>query len=83
MVTAGSCSFKKRLTPMIVPVVPMLLTKCVMRPCVCRQSSGPALVSRVQREDRFKDLAQGADHLRLILTTASCSSAVLLEHECG
>ena len=30
-------------TPVIVPVVPMALTKCVMRPPVCSQSSGPVV----------------------------------------
>jgi hypothetical protein len=29
---------------MIVPVVPMLLTKCVMQPSVSRQISGPVPV---------------------------------------
>ena len=38
---AGFFSLKKREQPMIVPVVPMLLTKCVIRPAVSRQISGP------------------------------------------
>ncbi len=37
----GFFSLKKREQPMMVPVVPMLETKCVMRPCVSRQISGP------------------------------------------
>jgi hypothetical protein len=41
--TAGFCSFKKRDTPVMVPVVPMALTKCVMRPPVCCHSSGPVV----------------------------------------
>ena len=39
--TAGLFSLRKRDTPMMVPVVPMLLTKCVMAPPVSRQISGP------------------------------------------
>ena len=33
MRTAGFFSFRKRETPVMVPVVPIALTKCVMRPC--------------------------------------------------
>ena len=40
---AGFFSFKKRDTPVMVPVVPMADTKCVMRPPVCSHSSGPVL----------------------------------------
>lgn len=39
--TAGLRPLRKRDTPMMVPVVPMLLTKCVTRPAVCSQISGP------------------------------------------
>lgn len=35
--------FRKRLVPIAVPVVPMLVTKCVMRPLVCSHSSGPVV----------------------------------------
>ncbi len=44
MVTGFSCSRRKRDTPVMVPVVPMLETKWVMRPDVCRQISGPVVV---------------------------------------
>ena len=37
---SGFFSLKKREQPMMVPVVPMLLTKWVIRPCVSRQISG-------------------------------------------
>jgi hypothetical protein len=37
----GFFSLKKREQPMMVPVVPMLETKCVIRPSVSRQISGP------------------------------------------
>ena len=37
------CSFRKRDTPVMVPVVPMAETKCVTLPAVCRQISGPVL----------------------------------------
>ena len=37
------CSFRKRDTPVMVPVVPMAETKCVTPPAVCRQISGPVL----------------------------------------
>ena len=37
----GFFSLKNCEQPMMVPVVPMLETKCVMRPCVSRQISGP------------------------------------------
>ena len=40
---AAFFSFRKRLTPVIVPVVPIALTKCVMRPSVSAHSSGPVL----------------------------------------
>jgi hypothetical protein len=40
---AALYSLRKRDTPMIVPVVPMLETKCVMVPCVSRQISGPVV----------------------------------------
>jgi hypothetical protein len=40
---AGFFSFRKREVPMIVPVVPMLDTKCVIVPCVSRQISGPVV----------------------------------------
>ena len=39
----GFFSLKKREQPMIVPVVPMLETKCVTRPSVSRQISGPVV----------------------------------------
>jgi len=39
----GFFSFRKRPTPMMVPVVPMADTKCVTRPPVCSHSSGPVL----------------------------------------
>jgi hypothetical protein len=38
---AGFFSFRNLDTPMIVPVVPIADTKCVMRPSVSRQISGP------------------------------------------
>ena len=41
--TFGFFSFRKRDTPVMVPVVPMALTKCVMRPPVCAHSSGPVV----------------------------------------
>jgi hypothetical protein len=37
----GFRSFRNRPAPMIVPVVPMLETKWVIRPSVSRQISGP------------------------------------------
>ena len=40
---AGFFSFRNRDTPVMVPVVPMALTKCVMRPPVCSHSSGPVV----------------------------------------
>lgn len=40
---AGFFSFRKRDTPVIVPVVPIAETKCVMRPSVCCHSSGPVV----------------------------------------
>jgi hypothetical protein len=43
MRTAGFFSLRKRATPVMVPVVPMALTKCVMRPPVCSHSSGPVV----------------------------------------
>ena len=39
----GFFSLKKREQPMMVPVVPMLETKCVILPSVSRQISGPVL----------------------------------------
>ena len=36
-------SLKKREQPMMVPVVPMLETKCVILPSVSRQISGPVV----------------------------------------
>ena len=45
MTTSGFCAFSARLTPVIVPPVPMPATKCVMRPSVCRQISGPVVRS--------------------------------------
>jgi hypothetical protein len=47
---SGFCSLKKREQPMIVPVVPMLLTKCVIDPAVSRQISG-AVPSVVRQAD--------------------------------
>ena len=41
--TLGFFSFRKRATPVMVPVVPMALTKCVTRPPVCSQISGPVV----------------------------------------
>ena len=41
--TAGFFSFRKRETPVIVPVVPIALTKCVIRPPVSFQISGPVV----------------------------------------
>ena len=41
--TAGFFSFRKRETPVIVPVVPIALTKWVMRPPVSFQISGPVV----------------------------------------
>ena len=43
IVIAGFCSFRYFDTPMIVPVVPIAETKCVMRPPVSRQISGPVV----------------------------------------
>jgi hypothetical protein len=37
------CSFRNREVPVIVPVVPIALTKCVTRPFVSRQISGPVV----------------------------------------
>ena len=41
--TSGFCSLKYRLQPMMVPVVPMELTKWVMAPPVSAQISGAVL----------------------------------------
>ncbi len=41
---AGFISLRKREQPMIVPVVPMVATKCVTNPRVSRQISGPVPV---------------------------------------
>ncbi len=41
--TAGFFDFRKRETPVMVPVVPIALTKWVMRPCVSAHSSGPVV----------------------------------------
>ena len=43
IVIAGFFSFRNFDTPMIVPVVPIAETKCVMRPSVSRQISGPVV----------------------------------------
>ena len=43
MRTSGFCSFRKRDTPVMVPVVPIALTKWVTRPPVSRQISGPVV----------------------------------------
>jgi len=43
MRTAGFFSFRKRDVPVMVPVVPIALTKWVMRPRVSFQSSGPVV----------------------------------------
>ena len=43
ILTLGFFSLKKREQPMMVPVVPMLETKCVIVPLVSRQISGPVL----------------------------------------
>ena len=40
---SGFFSFRKRDTPVIVPVVPIALTKWVMRPPVSFQISGPVV----------------------------------------
>ena len=40
---AGFFSLRKRETPVMVPVVPMALTKCVILPPVCSHSSGPVV----------------------------------------
>ena len=37
----GLYSFSLRVVPVKVPLVPTAATKCVMRPSVCRQISGP------------------------------------------
>ena len=42
--SAGFISLRKREQPMIVPVVPMVATKCVTDPRVSRQISGPVPV---------------------------------------
>ena len=39
------CAFRYRPTPLIVPPVPTPATKCVMRPAVWRQISGPVEAS--------------------------------------
>ncbi len=39
--TPGFCAFRYRPTPVMLPPVPMPATKCVMRPAVCRHTSGP------------------------------------------
>lgn len=44
MVTGLLCSRRKRDTPVMVPVVPILETKWVIRPAVCCQISGPVVV---------------------------------------
>ena len=41
--TAGFCSFRYRPMPVMVPPVPRPATKCVTRPAVCRQISGPVV----------------------------------------
>ena len=43
MCTAEFFSFRKRETPVMVPVVPIALTKWVMRPAVSFQISGPVV----------------------------------------
>lgn len=43
MRTPGFFSFRKRETPVMVPVVPIALTKCVTRPAVSFQISGPVV----------------------------------------
>ena len=43
MRTFGLFSFMKRDTPVMVPVVPMALTKCVIEPLVSAQISGPVV----------------------------------------
>ena len=43
VITALLFSFRNFDTPVIVPVVPIALTKCVMRPSVSRQISGPVV----------------------------------------
>jgi hypothetical protein len=45
IVTSGFRAFSARETPMIVPVVPMADTKCVTRPSVAAQISGPVAAS--------------------------------------
>ena len=42
---AGFCALRTRAAPEIVPPVPTLATKCVMRPSVCSHSSGPVVRS--------------------------------------
>ena len=74
METSGFRSFRYRLTPMMVPVVPMLLTKCVMRPCVCRHSSGPVTMHAIPGGNSFRTKCRAAIQPRLILTSASCTS---------
>ena len=41
--TCGFCAFKYLATPVMVPVVPMALTKWVILPSVCAQISGPVV----------------------------------------
>ncbi len=43
MRTAGFFSLRKRETPVMVPVVPIALTKCVTSPPVSCQISGPVV----------------------------------------
>ncbi len=43
MGTPAFCSFRYREVPMMVPVVPIALTKCVTLPWVSRQISGPVV----------------------------------------
>jgi hypothetical protein len=41
--TASLRSLRKREVPVMLPVVPIALTKCVTRPAVSRQISGPVV----------------------------------------